>query len=310
MAGLGSITARVCTAVVAVTASIGTAGLAQAADPGAPGKKVVVLGDSYAAHGDAVDAALTGQLSSCYHGASAWPSQLRGLLGLAGTDQVSDHSCPGAMIESTEHYTLLQEARDADAENAFGPQTQLVAIQLGMNDSWGVPGGLAAAFQGCEYDLIEGCDAEAVAAGRTPDMSGVTGAAYAEKISKVVAYIKYYAPNAHIVLMGYPEMAAPGTEALCVDPLGLPVAQRHAGPVLEYYERIDQAKRDAAQQLGLEYFDTRAVTAGHGLCSPQPWVNGVLDPRADFTGAPFHPSAAGDLAVATALYNTFLYGHA
>lgn len=55
----------------------------------------------------------------------------------------------------------------------------------------------------------------------------------------------------------------------------------------------------------LDFLDARALTAGHGLCSVQPWVNGVFNPSVDIDGLPFHPSPAGDAVVAKALYERY-----
>ncbi|MGF6889191.1 hypothetical protein ABIA39_008522 [Nocardia sp. GAS34] len=71
---------------------------------------------------------------------------------------------------------------------------------------------------------------------------------------------------------------------------------------MDYLDQLDKAQREAAKLLNLDFFDTRAITAGHGLCSPQPWLNEFFDPRANFLGIPFHPSAQGDSVLAHALY--------
>ncbi len=54
---------------------------------------------------------------------------------------------------------------------------------------------------------------------------------------------------------------------------------------------------------GAEAFGFSSVTpsfAGHALCSPQPWVQGMSEEY------PFHPNAAGELAIAAALLPTLI----
>jgi hypothetical protein len=55
-------------------------------------------------------------------------------------------------------------------------------------------------------------------------------------------------------------------------------------------------------QQGANLFGFGVATprfTGHGLCTPDPWVQGPTDP------APLHPNAAGDLAIALADQQAF-----
>lgn len=42
---------------------------------------------------------------------------------------------------------------------------------------------------------------------------------------------------------------------------------------------------------------------GHGLCSADPWLLSVLDPKVNLVGLPFHPTPVGDAAVAGAVHS-------
>ncbi|MTK43696.1 SGNH/GDSL hydrolase family protein [Nocardia seriolae] len=243
------------------------------------------------------------------HGPTAWPVQLSKLMGVHGTDRVSDPSCPGASIDSGPGWTMAQQAQRADREGAFGPNTKLVTLQFGMNDKWGKSDQtLWNSLRPCVFNLALGCDPEAVDEGRIPDFNGVSGALMAKRMSNAVTYIKYYAPNARIVFVGYPELFTPGSSTVCLSVLGVaPFINPRGRAVVEYLDRIDVAQREAAQLLGIDFLDARALTAGHGLCSSQPWLNGIADPRADLDGLPFHPASQGDAVVANAIYDR--YGH-
>ncbi|MFC8528039.1 SGNH/GDSL hydrolase family protein [Nocardia sp. NPDC057227] len=273
-----------------------------AAAPPAPGSTLVVLGDSFAANAIHWDAA------ECVRGTTSWPNQLSRLLGVAGTADFRDESCAGAALESATGYTLGREAINADRAGGFGPETELVAIQFGFNDAWGSenPKTLWGSLVSCVYNLVDGCDREAAAQGRITDFRAVSGAAYAERIEQVVRYVRYYAPLAHIVLVGYPELFPPEGDTVCLNLLGAGTfVQPRGGAVVEYLNRLDTAQREAAALLGVDFLDTGAITAGHGLCSAEPWANGTLDPRADLTGIPFHPSAHGDAVLAGALHERY-----
>ncbi|WP_067893829.1 SGNH/GDSL hydrolase family protein [Nocardia vaccinii] len=288
--------------VVAITATLVHVGAAHA-DPSQQGKRLVVLGDSYTANVWNPWASA----HTCVHGQTAWPTQLSELMGLSGDEQVANTSCLGASIDTGPGYTLAIEARDADQAGAFGPRTQLVTLQFGLNDRWGTASRpLWEAMQQCAFNLVAGCDTDRVARGDLPDPSSVTGRAYADRIRNVVSYIRYYAPRAHIVVVGYPEVVAADRHSVCLDFFGLvDFTQPRGRTIVEYFDRIDRAQREAAAQLGLDFLDTRALTTGHGLCSPQPWVNGVFDPNTELDGLPVHPSPQGDAVVAHAIYQRY-----
>ncbi|WP_063711864.1 SGNH/GDSL hydrolase family protein [Nocardia sp. BMG111209] len=301
--GVGRGLRGVCAAALAVAAS--AVGVTAAhADPVPEGKQVVVLGDSYTANG--WDPQSAGNV--CVRGNNSWPAQLGRLMGPQGSDQMANPSCSGASIDSGPGFTLAMEVLQADHAGAFGPATKLVTLQLGLDDHWGdTDQTLWYGLQQCVFDLIRGCDLDAVEQGRIPDVRGVTGAAYADRVRAAVTYIRYYAPAAHIVVVGYPEILPPGQSTVCLSILGVaPFIQPRGRAVVVYFDRIDQAQRDAAQSLGLDFFDARALTTGHGLCSADPWLNGVFDPRTDVAGLPFHPSTHGDAVVANALYDRYL----
>ncbi|MEV6333689.1 SGNH/GDSL hydrolase family protein [Nocardia vinacea] len=291
-----------CAAAVAVAATVTVAAAANA-ESAAEGKELVVLGDSFTAN--TWDPLSTQQ--QCVRGQTAWPAQLSQLMGIYGPDQVANTSCLGASIDSGPGYTLAIEASDAAKLDAFGPRTELVTLQFGLNDRWSGSGlSLWEAMRQCVFDLAYGCGSDAVAQGRIPDSRAISGAAYADRIRPVVTYIRYYAPDAHIVLVGYPELIQAEQDTVCLDFFGIAAFTQPRGrTVVEYFNRMDQAQREAAAQLKLDFLDARALTAGHGLCSPQPWVNGVFNPSVDIDGLPFHPSPTGDAVVAKALYERY-----
>ncbi|MQY30707.1 SGNH/GDSL hydrolase family protein [Nocardia aurantia] len=286
---------------------------AGSADP-IDGRTLVVLGDSYTTGGTWVDAmadkvAGRGDLS-CAQLPDAWPGRLAAAAGLTEDGDVLDVSCQGASLTSGPGLSAVHETSRAAAAGAFGPRTAMVAIQLGLNDAWGEYGRARAASNPATVagiDLFDcvirpaGCGPEDAARGLVNDPADLTGPAYEARIRDVVTYVRYYAPAARIVLVGYPEIHVPGEDSVCFGILGLRVTQPRAAAYTEYLDRLDSAQRETARSLGVDFFDTRAATAGHGSCSDRPWVNGFADPTTDPIGIPFHPNASADEATARGL---------
>ncbi|RMI31352.1 SGNH/GDSL hydrolase family protein [Nocardia stercoris] len=284
-------------AAVAAVVPAGSQVVAQAAPAAdsSTGADVVVFGDSFASDEPLVSHEA---VDDCVRSATSWPNQLKALTGLTGTGKFVDESCSGGSIDTGTGYTLTVQARLAAQAGAFGPDTKLVAVQLGMKDSWrnGTVDGPYSKMTACD-----GFDLSCLDTDQTwvTDDHGITGTAFADRMRKVVDYIRYYAPNARIVLVGYPEEQAPGTTTLCqkVGPVSIPVPY---APMTGYLDWLDKAQREAAGLLGAEFLDVRALTAGHGLCAPEPWVADVNPPD---IGQPItlHPLPAGNTAVAEAL---------
>ncbi|OJF80767.1 hypothetical protein NS14008_18075 [Nocardia seriolae] len=283
--------------VLAVAASASGLGAVSAAP--AQGKQVVVLGDSFSANAWVVDS----EAEDCAHGSTSWPTRLGAALGVAGTADFLDVSCPGASSVTPPTRTAASEAEHAARAGAFGPRTELVALQFGLNDRWGEnTTTMWYALQQCVLDLIRGCGAEAAVPDRGLDTREVTGERYAERLRSVVTYVKYYAPNARIVLVGYPELFGTGQDSVCFDAFGAArFTQPRGRAAINAVNRLDQAQREAARLLAVDFYDARAATAGHGLCSVESWINDYQDPR-EPGAIPFHPTPHGDEVVAAGIY--------
>jgi lysophospholipase L1-like esterase len=265
------------------------------------GKSLVVLGDSFTANYPKFFSAT----KECLHAPTSWPTRLSERMGVAGTPDFVDVSCSGSTISTGDGWWLVHEVAEAAKQQAFGPETDVIAIQTGMNDVWArnSTATMITSLQPCVFNLVDGCGLEAAEQGRFTDYRNVTGKVYANRIREAVTYMRYYAPNARIMLVGYPELFPPAQEHVCVNVLGAgQVVQPRGRAVTEYLDRLDTAQRDAAELLKLEFVDIRSVTAGHGLCAADPWLNGFFDPAADVAGMPFHPSTRGDEVTAETVY--------
>ncbi|OZC49065.1 SGNH/GDSL hydrolase family protein [Rhodococcus sp. RS1C4] len=284
-----------CALAIAGAALLLTAPTVSAAPDG--GATLVTMGDSFTA-----TAPILGDRGDgCVRPPTSWPAQLADQLALGGTDRFVDVSCNGGTIDTGDGYTLVQQARKAAAEGAFGPATRAVTIQAGWNDTWGASPGRAFPSVDCLLDLVRGCGLDAADQGRLPDYRAVNGQAFADRVRTVVEYVRYYAPNAKVVLVGYPEVFTGGHSAACVQVGGGTAVQPNASGYITYLSALDSAQREAARILGIEFFDALAVTAGHGSCTADPWIGGFTGVDSLYVGAPIHPTPHGNAVLASAL---------
>lgn len=273
----------------ALTSSLG------ATDSHAPegGAKVVVFGDS---HTSGTTMPWRTDERNCIKGTGSWPEQLQTNLGLPRGELI-DVSCSGASINS-DGFHFSDEVRHAEARGAIGERTEHIFVQLGKNDHWGNGMNLLDSVQTCLFDLGVGCGDRAVAAGRMQNPDTVTPENYAERVKPVVDYLKYYAPNAEITLVGYQEYTPRGGSQVCVRLGGTPLVKNDAPALVDFMNRLDMAIAGAADILDVSHVDLRSATEGHSSCSTDPWVIGVLDARTDMLGGPWHPSGKGDAVTA------------
>lgn len=262
-------------ASVAVATCLATIGVSQAA--AAPGDKIVVIGDSHASNQAYVGPA-------CSHDPGSWPNRLA----RTSSSTLIDTSCSGTSLSG--RYNVNDAARIADRRGGFTAQTKAVLIQLGFNE-WN----LAAFNQRC---LVQGCGAG------DPALRDITAANFAARVRGVVDYAKYYAPNARIALVGYAEVHRPGAQQACTGVVGGgQVARPDSSGMIEAMRRLQAAQQGAAQALGIGFVDAQAATRGHGLCTPDPWMKGLLHPTIDPVDTLMfaHPTDKGDAVLAATI---------
>jgi lysophospholipase L1-like esterase len=249
-----ALTAALVVAVAALVASP-----ARAAVPAAGATSYVALGDSYSAGlgaGSYDPASLT-----CYRGAHAYPV----LWAAAHPGGFTFAACSGA----TAGQVLATQL------GGLNSATSLVTITIGGNDV-----GFVAIIGTCTVASAAVCGAAvagAEALARTV-VSVALAATYAE--------IKRLAPNARLVVLGYPRIFETGASCGL---FGMSQANRIA--VNGGADVLDSVIQARAQAAGATYVDVRSEFAGHGVCAASPWINGLA---ADVVDS-YHPNAAGYL---------------
>lgn len=244
-------------------------------------KRMVALGDSYAA-GPGISPVAD---PICYRSAANYASLAADELGVGDFEDVT---CGGA---TTANLVKSQE-KDGGAINqpqlsAVDASTDLVTIGLGLNDS-----GLSVTLlYVCLPVLNQAKACEKYLA--TPD--SVLHKALDQVVSQVrlsLQSIKERAPKATVILVGYPHMLP--DKGRCPDLL--PLDGKSAARLRWVLEDVNTDYKKVAADLGVEYLDMYTASAGHDVCSKEPWVNGVHDAGAK--GAPLHPTPAFERAVA------------
>jgi lysophospholipase L1-like esterase len=224
----------------------------------------VALGDSYAAGVGAGDYdAGSGQ---CRRSRNAYPELRQAAHGYASFRFVA---CSGATTQDV----LDSQVDDLTAE------TGLVTLTVGGNDI-----GFADVMTTCTLSSDRSCVA-AVDRARQVITNEVPG-----RLDEVFARIKTAAPDAKVVVLGYPHLFE---QRNCLG--GLTDAKRNA--INAGADQLADVTAARTAEAGATFVDMRTAFAGHGICGEEPWLHALTNP----TGDSYHPNKAGQAAYAAAL---------
>lgn len=238
-----------------LTAAVGS-GLAAGMGPAGAdvtAGQYVALGDSYSAGTGA------GSMSgSCYRSPNAYPA-----LYAADHPAVTFdfNACGGAVTGDVVNKQL------GDLSGA----TSLVTLTIGGNDI-----GFANIITTCTIGSDQAC-LDAIDNAKTSAFAKLPG-----KLDATYAAVAAKAPNAEIVVLGYPHLLVDGP-AWC----SMSRPKRHA--LYEGVDLLNAAIQQRAELAGLTFEDPTDEFAGHEICSASPWINGVTFP----TVGSYHPNKAG-----------------
>ena len=114
-------------------------------------------------------------------------------------------------------------------------------------------------------------------------------------VSRVVRAIGRKAPNAQILLVGYPQLLP--AEGTCRNKL--PLAVGDYAYTRDLNLRLSNAVRKGGVKAGAEFVDLVEASQGHDICSKEPWVAGIRGAPKRAMG--LHPYPAEQHAVADLL---------
>ncbi|HEX6970296.1 MAG TPA: SGNH/GDSL hydrolase family protein [Micromonosporaceae bacterium] len=227
---------------IASLVAVTTATLVMAVPAQAAGVNYVALGDSYSSGvGAGTEISSSGDCRRTTH---AYPE-----LWAAANNPASYVSvaCSGATTTTVLNTQL----------SALSSQTTLVSISVGGNDM-----GFA--------DIMTTC----VIFGTTSCVNAVNDAMERARnelpglLNPVYSGIRQRAPNARVVVLGYPVFYKLGT--FCI---GLSETSR--AKINEGINLIDDITKSVAQQHGFVFADVRQIFTGHEICSGDKWLHAL-----------------------------------
>ncbi|MEU3758888.1 SGNH/GDSL hydrolase family protein [Streptomyces albogriseolus] len=241
---------------LAVTAALTGATAAHASSQAAPGP-YVALGDSYSSGVGA--GSYISSSGDCKRSTKAHP-----------------YLWAAANSPSSFSFTACSGARTGDVlSGQLGPlsaSTALVSISIGGNDA-----GFADVMTTCVLQSDSSCLSR-IATARAFVDSTLPG-----RLDGVYTAIRDRAPNAHVVVLGYPRFYRLGTS--CV---GLSETKRKA--INDASDHLNNAIAQRARAYGYTFGDVRTTFTGHEICSGDSWLHSV-----DWLniGNSYHLKAAG-----------------
>ncbi|MEU5875819.1 SGNH/GDSL hydrolase family protein [Glycomyces sp. NPDC047369] len=247
---ISTLAAALAVAVVSILAL--TSGAAQAQTI-----EYVALGDSYAS-GVGTRSYLDDG-SGCSRSESAYPSLFADA---AGAD-LEFAACSGAKTGDVLSKQL----------GALSSSTDLVTITVGGNDT-----GWAGVVQQCAYPYPWTCDDE------IDDAEAFIRDQLPAKLHAVYDAIEAAAPNAQVVVLGYPRLFN-GEECNAITRIS-PGEQSQLNAAADL---LATTTGQVAASHGFDYIDVRDAFDGHAVCDDTEWVNGISYP----IGESYHPNAAG-----------------
>jgi lysophospholipase L1-like esterase len=261
--------------------------LPAASAAGASGPSFVALGDSYTS--GAFIPHQTGNPAGCLRSTRSYPSLVAAAL---GTVSFTDASCAGATTAEMTAQQPVAGGVNPPEVNALSAGTTLVTLGVGGNDIGFTS--IIITCSGLSYSRPNGspCENFYTVGGtdRLAEMISATG----PKVAAVLAAIHQRAPQARVLLVGYPDIL-PAAGQGC-----WPAAPIARGDVL--YLRGVELELNAmlaaeAAANNATYVDTYGGSIGHDFCQPTgvKWVEGLVPTS---PAAPVHPNALGEQAMA------------
>ena len=172
-------------------------------------------------------------------------------------------TCAGAVTS-----TVLQTQVDQ-----LSAETDFVTITIGGNDV-----NFASTVIGCTFSNAAQCEATA--------RRNLEGSNLAAKLDQTYAAIKAGAPNARVVVLGYPNLYE--TTQAC-NSWGEP-SRANRQIIAAGGDELEAIIKGRAEAAGFTFASVKGLFAGHNICSRQAWINGSLF----VAGAnAYHPNAQG-----------------
>jgi lysophospholipase L1-like esterase len=244
--------------------------------------RYVALGDSYSAASGVLPLDPTAP-PPCLRSSLNYPH----LIAAATGAQLTDVTCGAA---ETAHFFTAQYPGVAPQLDAVGPDTQLVTMTIGGNDS------------GVFINSIVQCGAAGASTlGQGSPCKDRYGSSFEDTIRtttypslvKALQAVQAAAPAARVAILSYPWILP--TSVGCFDKM--PVAEGDVPYLRSLQTTLNDAVRRAAEATGATYVDMNQVSEGHDACQPLGvrWIEPVFQGTNPVI---VHPNALGEQAMA------------
>jgi lysophospholipase L1-like esterase len=264
------------------------AGVAAVAAEAATGP-YVSLGDSYTAAPLVPNP--TGNPILCGRSTNNYPSDVSRAI---APSSFTDASCSSATtVDMTQSQSLEGGVQTAPPQfNALKGSDAIVTVGIGGNDA-----GLISVAEECaKLDILNpfgtACKNHYTSSGTDPNVAAIN--ATGPKVANVIAGIRQRAPQAKVLIVGYPD-GLPTNGSSC-----WPLVPISAGDI-KYFNsletQLNSVLSSRAGANGATYVDTFTSSVGHDACkSPgTAWVNGIIPTSPAF---PLHPNQTGETNMA------------
>ncbi|HEY8307254.1 MAG TPA: SGNH/GDSL hydrolase family protein [Lapillicoccus sp.] len=259
--------------VLIATATLFVVGLAAPAQAAPP--SYVALGDSYSS-GVGTRSYLNDG-SSCQRSVYAYPSLIAAAKGYA----LNFRACSGATVADVTNSQL----------SALSSANAYVTISVGGNDA-----GFASVLTTCaQPSWLSNCTGAVDGAQRyiANTLPGSLGTLYAS--------IRAKAPNAKVVVVGYPRIFN-GTDCNLLTWFSGSEMTR----LNQTADQLDATISVAAKTAGFGFVSPVQAFVGHAVCDRSEWINGLSSPVTES----FHPNRSGQASGYTPLVSPALVGAA
>ena len=249
------------------------AALTVSAAPAQAANSYVALGDSYASGTGTRTYINDG--TSCQRSVYAYPSLISASKGLT----LNFRACSGAKVADVTNTQL----------SALTTATTQVSISVGGNDA-----GFADVLTECaQPGWMSDCN------GAIDGAQSTINTTLPARLSTLYASIKAKAPNAKVVVVGYPRIFQ-GEDCNAFTWFS-PAEEVRLNATADLLNAKIAA---AANRPGFVYSSPIAAFVGHAVCDNTEWLNGLSNPTVES----FHPNRLGHSAGYTALIGTALTG--
>jgi hypothetical protein len=277
------------TLCVALGATAVLAGGGSAEAGAAPGAVYVALGDSYTSGPFILPMTDT---FTCARSALNYPSLLAAAIAPSAFRDVSCASATTADFSSPQPGAV--SGTNPPQYDAITPDTTLVSVGIGGNDV-GLVGLAESCINVLPAPLGTSCAAKYTTGG--VDVYSPRIQAFAPTYGTVIEHIRSLAPNARILMVGYPTGIKPNG---CFP--YQPILAPDANYIQAKIDELNSVMKAQALAHGAQYIDIRTPSIGHDACQLPGirWLEGLV-PTSD--AFPLHPNQLEMIDTARVIYN-------